>query len=254
MHFFMDAPLSRSLEGSKQRQPGYKHFVPTRVAPNFGETQGRSRHRGLWLQSQLPIADVVPSSHLVTYLAVDADTTKPDRFVQPNAARIRQCNAGIRVVIALCCQDAEQRCVQSLAHSPPPKIGVYVDRRVYRPLVRVAFGVSGRISVAGKAIAEFADQPGIALERSFNTTSYFPLAWRLDLERDWCRPDDRLVDFSDSGRIIDGRHPQFPNHGLSSTSVFNSLDVLQCRQARLFVESPHSIQKMLSFMNVIKYR
>src|SRR5438552_18018674 len=101
MHFFMDAPLSRSLEGSKQRQPGYKHFVPTRVAPNFGETQGRSRHRGPWLQSQLPIADVVPSSHLVTYLAVDADTTKPDRLVQPNGDRVRQGTQRQRCATAL---------------------------------------------------------------------------------------------------------------------------------------------------------
>src|SRR5437667_10976405 len=96
MHFFMDAPLSRSLEGSKQRQPGYKHFVPTRVAPNFAETQGRSRHLGLWLQSQLSIADVVPSFHHVTYLAVDAAPTKPYRSVQPSAASIRHCKAGAR--------------------------------------------------------------------------------------------------------------------------------------------------------------
>src|SRR5438445_13222506 len=102
MHFFMDAPLSRSLEGSKQRQPGYKHFVPTRVAPNFGETQGRSPHRGLWLQSQLPIADVVPSSHLVNYLAVDADTTKPDRSVQANAARMRQWESRLRLGLTCC--------------------------------------------------------------------------------------------------------------------------------------------------------
>ena len=68
------------------------------------------------------------------------------------------------------------------------------------------------------AIAIFANQPWIGGQSSFDTPSDFLLAGNLDFERDWCRPDDRLVDFGNTSRIVKRRHPQFPRHRVNDAS------------------------------------
>src|SRR5213592_2079955 len=100
---------------------------------NLSQRQRRLRYRRLGPQSQFPISDIMPRAHLVADLVVNTDGTEPDRFVQPDAARIRQRDARIGVVVALRGQDSKQRRIQSLADSPPPKIGVHINGGIYGP-------------------------------------------------------------------------------------------------------------------------
>ena len=75
----------------------------------------------------------MPRIVLVAGLFPDADVVEAQRMMQPDAAVVRQCNAGVGVHVALPMQQLDALGHQRLAYAVSLKAGAQVDRQFHIP-------------------------------------------------------------------------------------------------------------------------